>query len=439
MSTSVPRSFSGPPGRSLEVKSAPRGHETGLRPWSTALDWTRHLDQWPLRRARRSGADAARRRRRDQEADQQERQVGEHGEHAEHRQDHEQRRRQTAASESTRARTLARVRGRGPGRSRKTGWSSARVRAAQTWSSRSACSSAVMPALGVVLAQGRRRLLALGVADPQLLVTHRSGRPRPRRPLVAVGEQAVEAAPGVGEDLGRRRALLVAAGRHDLPDRAHHLADLGLEVGEGVALASPAPPRTAPRRRRARRRARRRTSRPVVVSRRLRRPRVSSVSTQALVLELRDGRVDRAGARAPGAVAALGDLLDDLVAVDLRARSTARCAPRRGSRSGRRRGGPAARAAGRPGRGRRGRRPTAAGRGCPVGRSHPAPSAPRARAPPPPPRRPPCCRRSWSPYCAHCRLNPGCPMSELLLCVSWCVRRSRARQSRTVVNCRDIS
>ena len=37
---------------------------------------------------------------------------------------------------------------------------------------------------------------------------------------------------------------------------------------------------------------------------------------QALVLELRDGRVDRAGARAPAAVAALGDLLDDLVAVD---------------------------------------------------------------------------------------------------------------------------
>ena len=36
---------------------------------------------------------------------------------------------------------------------------------------------------------------------------------------------------------------------------------------------------------------------------------------QALVLELLDGRVDRAGARLPGAAAALGDLLDDLVAV----------------------------------------------------------------------------------------------------------------------------
>src|SRR3954452_18320439 len=38
---------------------------------------------------------------------------------------------------------------------------------------------------------------------------------------------------------------------------------------------------------------------------------------QPLVLELLDRRVDRAGARPPGVVAALGDLLDDLVAVNL--------------------------------------------------------------------------------------------------------------------------
>ena len=37
---------------------------------------------------------------------------------------------------------------------------------------------------------------------------------------------------------------------------------------------------------------------------------------QPLVLELLDGRVHRSGARAPGAVGAVGDLLDDLVAVD---------------------------------------------------------------------------------------------------------------------------
>src|SRR4051794_5401897 len=38
---------------------------------------------------------------------------------------------------------------------------------------------------------------------------------------------------------------------------------------------------------------------------------------QPLVLQLLDRRVDRAGARPPGPVAALGDLLDDLVAVEL--------------------------------------------------------------------------------------------------------------------------
>ena len=80
--------------------------------------------------------------------------------------------------------------------------------------------------------------VALGVTDPQIAL-----RELPADELSAgqascsgaaircgsfglsVREQAVEPAPGVGEDLGCLGPLLVGAGHHDLPDRAHHLAD----------------------------------------------------------------------------------------------------------------------------------------------------------------------------------------------------------------------
>ena len=119
---------------------------------------------------------------------------------------------------------------------------------------------------------------------------------------------------------------------------------------------------------------------------------------QALVLELRDRRVDRAGARPPGAVGALGDLLDHLVAVQrLRRRAP------RGSRRARRRGVRAGRAAARPARpGRTARPPTAAG---PGGRARPAAEV-APRAPRPPPRR---WRRAGSSCRAHCLLNLGVP------------------------------
>ena len=56
-------------------------------------------------------------------------------------------------------------------------------------------------------------------------------------------------------------------------------------------------------------------ARPASVSANSLRPSVSSRADQALVLELLQRRIDRAGARAPDAVTALLDLLHDLVAV----------------------------------------------------------------------------------------------------------------------------
>ena len=151
---------------------------------------------------------------------------------------------------------------------------------------------------------------------------------RPCRPVVvhhalAVGEDAVQPAAGVDQDLDGLAALLLRALGHDLPHGAHDLADLGLEAGAlrgplaapglerrpdggqlvgvlgDVRLALGGQPQAAA-------------------------PALVVDLDQALVLELLDGRVDRARARPPGAAAALGDLLDDLVAVDRLALGAAR-------------------------------------------------------------------------------------------------------------------
>src|SRR3954463_15112605 len=54
------------------------------------------------------------------------------------------------------------------------------------------------------------------------------------------GEQAVEPPAGLAEDLHGLAALPLAPGREPLPDRAHHLADLRLEVAEVAAAVAAA-------------------------------------------------------------------------------------------------------------------------------------------------------------------------------------------------------
>src|SRR6478735_7948729 len=160
----------------------------------------------------------------------------------------------------------------------------------------------------------RARLSALG---------YRWGRWLSGLLRVAVGEQAVELASGLREDLRRLRALLGGAGRDDLPHPAHDLADewhevVGTAGGAGRLLLGrllEGPPGGghllgvlldvgATR-----------------VGEAQQSPALDVAALdEAFVLELLDGRVDRAGARLPRTVRALGDLLDELVAVHLVAR-----------------------------------------------------------------------------------------------------------------------
>ena len=183
------------------------------------------------------------------------------------------------------------------------------------------------PAHREVLAQLMRGLLALGVADPQSLV-HRSSspvgpprarvQPRRRRRGGRPGSGRARAVPRPGRRSRRGRCSSVPvemicqaafitrpiSGFSDAKSRAvtllrvavalalegrPHLGDL-VGVRREVVAARVREPEGTPA--------------PLVVA-----------LDQALVLELRDRRVDRAGARAPGTVGALGDLLDHLVAV----------------------------------------------------------------------------------------------------------------------------
>ena len=198
--------------------------------------------------------------------------------------------------------------------------------------------------VGVLLARrrARRKLEAAGVVIPRLREVLAARRPRAPRPPVGaprqrlqfrshdcgcsrrcgtavwlrglrglLGQQAVDRLPGLGERRGRGGHLLRRAGTGDLVRRRVQLLELlpqlrgvGVDVGSGhvphrvqlgavlldVAAAFLGEPHDAPA--------------------------LGLLDGhQAFVLELRERRVDRAGARAPGAVGALGDLLDDLVAV----------------------------------------------------------------------------------------------------------------------------
>src|SRR3546814_152129 len=133
---------------------------------------------------------------------------------------------------------------------------------------------------------------------------------------VAVGEQAVEASPGLAEDLGCLGPLLLGADGDHLPHGSHHLSDDGHQVADStgcgaflVGLAERLPCRCEL----------------VGVRVDVRLPGIGEVQQaaslgvaaldQALVLELLDRRVDRAGARLPRPLAALGDLLDHLISV----------------------------------------------------------------------------------------------------------------------------
>ena len=201
----------------------------------------------------------------------------------------------------------------GRGRSLNSTARSARVRAVQMASRRSSYSSwSRRPRRSG--RPGRPSALAIAVGDPRPGVAHRF-------PLVPpVGEDAVETTPRVDEDVERCLLLLVRALGGQLPHRAHDLADLALDVGLAGRLVAA--------HRLLRGAGEGRPDRRELVGVRLG-PLGTGVGQpdgaatalvvglhEALVLQLLDGRVDRAGGGAPLAVAELGDLLDHLVAVD---------------------------------------------------------------------------------------------------------------------------
>ncbi len=169
------------------------------------------------------------------------------------------------------------------------------------------------PADGVVLTEQLHGRLTVGVTEAQRVHHSSSELPCLRAGVLrTLREQPVEPPAGVPEDLDRLLALVRRAGRRDLDDRSDRLADDLLEVDRLV----------------------------VVLLLGERRPdgrhllgvlgdvgraglgQLDGLATggrvldEPLVLQLGDGRVDRAGARLPHAVGPLGDLLDHLVAVD---------------------------------------------------------------------------------------------------------------------------
>ena len=145
---------------------------------------------------------------------------------------------------------------------------------------------------------------------------------RPRRLLgqlglalrvqISVGEDLVEVPAGGAEHLTRTGHLGLTAGLHDLGEREADLADqppelLGLAGG---TVAAELLPGRGPVGRALIDELAAGVGERVVLA-----PVLLLGADQPLVLELREGRVDRAGARAPEAAAALLDLLHDLVAV----------------------------------------------------------------------------------------------------------------------------
>ena len=128
---------------------------------------------------------------------------------------------------------------------------------------------------------------------------------------IDLGEQQVEPAPGLVEDPGRLPNLGGRADLRDLGDRAREAATRGAEVGEPVVGA------------RLDLRPHRVELGGVLLGERPARlgqvhDRAAGLLLgvdQALVGQLGDGRVDRSRAGLPRAAGALGDLLDDLVAV----------------------------------------------------------------------------------------------------------------------------
>src|SRR3954453_14445764 len=135
-----------------------------------------------------------------------------------------------------------------------------------------------------------------------------AGRSAARR-LRAVGEQQVERPAGVAEDRRRGGALGIGAGAAHLADGAVQLLQQRPEVGArsgGLEAGERVGRRLA---------ARRDVLAAGVGERDELAARLGGDDDQSLVLELVDGRVDRAGTGRPAAATALGDRLHQLVAV----------------------------------------------------------------------------------------------------------------------------
>ena len=125
-----------------------------------------------------------------------------------------------------------------------------------------------------------------------------------RRSGLVVGEEPIEAAPRLGQDragrgLGSRRADAIDLDRRD-PELAGEPAEIVARLAAGPRAVGRDGLRGGP----------------AGVGQRERPASVAVLDRdEAFVLELLEGRVDRSGARAPAAAAALAELLHDLVAV----------------------------------------------------------------------------------------------------------------------------